>query len=177
MKRFLPLSVTLPLSLFSLPGMAADASESSPKAVVRPVIQAESSANVLIANGADEERLSRGYLARIAQNSPQDLEAALKRAEMLFLEGSLKGEVDPAVFVIHGPEVAVFFRDNYFRYRSLVDLAARLSSFGVIDIRVCETRMGVLGREREALIPFVGTVPFGPAEEVRLLEAEGYIHF
>ncbi|BFM14172.1 hypothetical protein R50073_03550 [Maricurvus nonylphenolicus] len=173
----MPLSTALLLSVFSLPGMAADVSEASLQPSIQPAIQTESSSNVLIAKGADEERLSRGYLARIAQNSPQDLEAALKRAEMLFLEGSLKGEVDPAVFVIHGPEVAVFFRDNYFRYRSLVDLAARLSSFGVIDIRVCETRMGVLGREREALMPFVGTVPFGPAEEVRLLEAEGYVHF
>lgn len=128
---------------------------------------------------ADQQAESEvtGYLARIEQNSPEELERALKRAEMLFLEGTLKGQVDPAIFVIHGPEVAVFFKDNYPKYRSLVDLAARLTAFKVIDIRVCETRMGVLGRERNALMPFVGTVPFGPAEEQRLVDEEGYVYF
>jgi uncharacterized protein len=161
--RLPPLSwVSLFAILFSMAGQAAP-----------PAIAFES---VITADKQTESDVT-GYLARIEQNSPEELERALKRAEMLFLEGALKGQVDPAIFVIHGPEVAVFFKDNYPKYRSLVDLAARLTAFKVIDIRVCETRMGVLGRERNALMPFVGTVPFGPAEEQRLVDEEGYVYF
>ncbi len=153
--------VCLFATLFSMAGQAAPPAITFEKAIT-----------------ADQQTESdvAGYLARIEKNSPEELERALKRAEMLFLEGTLKGQADPAIFVIHGPEVGVFFKDNYPKYRSLVDLAARLTAFKVIDIRVCETRIGVLGRERNVLMPFVGTVPFGPAEEQRLVDEEGYVY-
>lgn len=118
-----------------------------------------------------------GYLAKLEQNTPQELHSALLRAEMLFLEGRFQGQLPPASMVVHGPEVAVFFRQQYSQNKSLVDLAAKLSALGVVDILVCETRMGVLGRDRLELFPFVGTVPFGPAEETRLIKDEGFIYF
>lgn len=118
-----------------------------------------------------------GYLARIDNPSPDGLRSALERAEMLFMEGRLRSELPPASFVLHGPEVAVFFRENYTSNKNLIDLAARLSAFGVVDIQICETRTGVLGRDRSALLPFVGTVPFGPAEEQRLINKEKYLYF
>lgn len=118
-----------------------------------------------------------GYLARINNSSPDGLRSALERAEMLFMEGRLRSELPPASFVLHGPEVAVFFRENYSSNKNLIDLAARLSAFGVVDIQICETRTGVLGRDRSALLPFVGTVPFGPAEEQRLIDKEKYVYF
>ena len=58
-----------------------------------------------------------------------------------------------------------------------MDLAARLTAFGVVKIQICETQTGVLGRNKSNLLPFVGTVPFGPAEERRLLQQEGYLQF
>jgi len=118
-----------------------------------------------------------GYLARLQQHSPMGLESALRRAERLFVDGQLVDGHEPVTFVVHGPEVSVFFRDNYDAHKPLLDLAAKLTAFRVIDIRICETRMGVLGRDKSVLVPFVSTVPFGPAEEERLLVDEAYIYF
>ncbi|NHO68192.1 acyl-CoA transferase [Aestuariicella hydrocarbonica] len=118
-----------------------------------------------------------GYLARLELNTAKELLGALKRAEMLFFDGSFQSQLPPATIVVHGPEVAVFFKHNYHKHKELVDLAARLSAFKVVDIRVCETRTGVLGYDLDALVPFVGTVPFGPDEVRRLVEDEGYLYF
>lgn len=118
-----------------------------------------------------------GYLARIQLNTPEELFQALQRAEMLFLEGRMVQQLPPATIVVHGPEVEVFFRDGYRQHKQLADLAARLSAFGVVDVFVCETRMGVMGRDRSELYPFVGTVPFGPEAVERLINEEHYIYF
>lgn len=119
------------------------------------------------------------YLARIGKNSPEDLERALLRAEQLYFgyENPKEGPFTPVVMVLHGPEVGIFFDHNYERYKHLVDLAARLTAFGVVDIRVCLTRMKVMGESPEVLVPFVGTVPFGPQEEKRLKKEENYLLF
>ncbi len=123
------------------------------------------------------EGAAGGYLARLHTSSPVELEAALVRAEELFFSASAGGEFEPVAFVLHGPEVAVFFKDNYRQYKRIVDLAARLSAFEVLEIKVCETRMGVLGRNKSVLQPFVDTVPFGPREIDRLLDDEHYVYF
>ncbi len=123
------------------------------------------------------EGAAGGYLARLHTSSPAELEAALVRAEELFFGAGAGGEFEPVAFVLHGPEVAVFFKDNYRQYKRIVDLAARLSAFEVLEIKVCETRMGVLGRNRSVLQPFVDTVPFGPREIDRLLDDERYVYF
>ena len=117
------------------------------------------------------------YLARIDQNSPAEVEAALMRAEQLYLNGQLKGAAEPVVFILHGPEVSIFFKDQYQLNQSLLDLAKRLTSLDIVDIRVCETRMGVMGRSRLDLVSFVGTVPFGPSAAKELLADQGYVHF
>jgi len=118
-----------------------------------------------------------GYLARIQLNSPEEVQAALLRAEQIYLQGELPTDLGPVAFILHGPEVAIFFRDNYSRFKPIIDLAARLSAFQVIEVKVCETRMGVMGRDRSELFPFVGTVPFGPGEVQRLLEDKRYVYF
>ena len=118
-----------------------------------------------------------GYLARIQLNSPEELKEALLRAEQLYLNGQVTDETEPPAFILHGPEVSVFFKENYETHKAIVDLAARLSAFKVVDVRVCRTRMGILGREDDVLYPFVGTVPFGPAEIKRLLDEQNYVYF
>ena len=122
--------------------------------------------------------LSQGpYLARVLLNSPADVQSALMRAKAL-LDKGLVGVSDPPVsFVLHGPEVAIFLRENYDQYRDIVDLAAQLSAFKVIDVKVCRTRLANIGGSEQQLVPFVGTVPFGPVEVKRLLEDEDYIYF
>lgn len=117
------------------------------------------------------------YLARIGHDDPAELEQALDRIEQLFMIESGGVEYEPIVIVLHGPEVAIFQSQNYRQYKHIVDRAARLTAFNVVDIRVCETRLGVLGSEPEALVPFVGTVPYGLAEIERLTKVEGYLQF
>lgn len=119
----------------------------------------------------------QGFLALINQNSPEEVEQALLRAEQLFLQNNASANIPPLAVVLHGPDVAIFLRENYAKYKNIVDLAAKLSALNVVDLSVCETRMGVLGRQKTELLPFVNTVPFGPAEERRLLNEKGYRHF
>lgn len=118
-----------------------------------------------------------GYLARILSDSPEEVAHALGRAEALYLEGKLPANANPIAIVLHGPEVEIFFKDNYDEYKNIVDLAARLSAFGVVDVRVCETQTGILGRSRSSVHSFIGTVPFGPTEVKRLLNQQNYVYF
>ncbi len=118
-----------------------------------------------------------GYVARIGLDDPAQVEAALLRAESYYLATGLDTRLPPLVLVLHGSEVGIFFRENYSRYKPVVDLAARLSAFGVVAIRVCKTRIKHLGLNENNLYPFVGTVPFGPAELERLTNSEGYVYF
>ena len=118
-----------------------------------------------------------GYLARISNDSPEEVADALKRAEELYFSGGLPPDVGPIALILHGPEVEIFFKDKYKMYKETVDLAARLSAFGVIDVRVCETQAGIMGRQRSSIQPFIGTVLFGPSEVRRLLDQQSYVYF
>ena len=119
-----------------------------------------------------------GYLVRIDQNKPEEVEAALLRAEAFYLESApLLASTPPIALVLHGPEVEIFFRENYKRYKNIVDLAARLAAFQVVDIKICQTRLRFLEQDEASLFPFVGTVAFGPDEIARLTEEEGYVRF
>ena len=118
-----------------------------------------------------------GYVARIDLNNPQEVTSILQRVESYYIENDFMDDLPTIIFVLHGPEVQIFNRNNYFQYKPIVDLAARLSAFRVMDIKVCETQMKLLGEREEFLYPFVGTVPFGPAEIERLIKEENYSYF
>lgn len=118
-----------------------------------------------------------GYVARILNDSPEEVADALERAEKLYVEGKLPQGANPISIILHGPEVEIFFKDNYDEYKKIVDLTARLSAFGVVDVRVCETQSGIMGRSRSSIHPFIGTVPFGPTEIKRLLDQQNYVYF
>lgn len=117
------------------------------------------------------------YLARVLMHSPSEVQAALLRAKTLLDQGLVDVDDPPVAFVLHGPEVSIFLRENYEQYRDIVDLAAQLSAFKVVDVKVCRTRLGFLGETEQQLVPFVGTVPLGAAEVKRLLDDEGYVYF
>ena len=126
---------------------------------------------------AGETEIPPGYVARIDLNEPAEIRAILDIAERYFDDQGIEHPLPPVVMVLHGPEISMFTRRNYPRYREQIDLAAKLTALGVIDVRICETRMAEEGVESEDLLPFVGTVPFGPAEETRLREEEEYVYF
>jgi len=118
-----------------------------------------------------------GYVARIQKDSPDELAKALARAEKIYMDGQLPQGANPISIILHGPEVEIFFKDKYGEYKKIVDLAARLSAFGVLDVMVCETKTGILGRGRSSIHPFIGIVPLGPAEVKRLLVQQDYVYF
>ena len=118
-----------------------------------------------------------GYVARILNDSPEEVANALERVEKLYSEGRLPQGANPIAIILHGPEVEIFFKDNYEEYKRIVDLAARLSAFGVVDVRVCETQSGIMGRSRSSIHSFIGTVPFGPTAVKQLLDQQNYVYF
>ena len=118
-----------------------------------------------------------GYLARVEKNDPEEVEQALRKAEQYYLDNNMNPAMPAIAFVLHGPEVEIFFRKNYRHYKPIVDLAARLSALKVVDIKICRTRLRQLNSAEESLFPFVGSVPFGPAEIERLTREEGFVYF
>jgi intracellular sulfur oxidation DsrE/DsrF family protein len=118
------------------------------------------------------------YIASIELHTTAELHAVLERADQLLADGvALQSEPASVTFVLHGPEVRSLLRQNYLQNKATVDLAARLSALGVVDIKACETWMGGNGVNPDNLQPFVGTVNYGPSEIRRLVEEEGYIFF
>jgi hypothetical protein len=111
----------------------------------------------------------------IHAHTPEELSSILDQAEDW---ASARSEYPdkPIAIVLHGQEANVFVKHNYQMYRTLVDKAAKLDAFNVVDIKICETWMGMNQVRREHLPAFVDTVPYGPAETQRLLKA-GYQKF
>lgn len=118
-----------------------------------------------------------GYVARIYNDSPEEVAEALRRADQVYQSGAFPENSSPIAIVLHGPEVEIFFKEKYEEYKNIVDLAAKLSAFGVVDVRVCETQAGIMGRDRSSIHPFIGVVPFGPTEIKRLLDQQNYVYF
>lgn len=107
-----------------------------------------------------------------------ELHSVLQRADKLFADGDLQaGSNPPVAFILHGAEAKALLRDNYQQNKATVDLAARLSAFQVVDIKVCETWMNGQKIDAAMLPPFIGTVPYAPDAKKRLMEEQGYVYF
>ena len=138
-------------------------------------VSAESDQNTPLKNAIPEESVT-GYVARIRLHTPEELKAVFEKAELLVAGGDKFPDFDPITVILHGPELQVFARKNYSIYKHIVELAARLEAFKVIDVRVCEVQMERDGIKSGDLPAFIDTVPYGPAEEQRLLN-KGYQYF
>ncbi len=75
--------------------------------------------------------------------------------------------------VLHGEEIQFFTRRVYDQHKDLVDLAGQLVASQAIEVKVCRTRMGMMGIQEQDLPAYVETVPFGPDEVLRL-DGRGY---
>lgn len=119
---------------------------------------------------------TKGFVARIDLHTAEEIEVMLRRAE-LYLEASENyPDQEPIVVILHGPELQLFNRRNYGRYKDIVGLAARLDALNVINVQVCEVQMAVEGLSINDLPHFVETIPYGPDEKTRLLK-KGYQYF
>lgn len=117
------------------------------------------------------------HLVRIQLHTPEELYAFLQRSQQLLDAGRVRvGHAAAIEFVLHGPEARSLLLDQYRQNKQLIDLAAKLSAFKVVNISVCETWMEAERIESSRLPPFVSTVPYGPEAESHFLE-NGYTHF
>lgn len=115
------------------------------------------------------------FVAILHAHTPEELSGILDQAEHWSNSRSNYSDA-PIAIVLHGDEAKAFIKQNYDMYRHLVDKAAKLDAFKVVDIKICETWMGSNQVSRDQLPPFVDTVPFGPGEEQKLLKT-GYQAF
>lgn len=112
----------------------------------------------------------------ISVHTLEELRVLLDRAEGLAMRPQAQGEEASVVLVLHGPEVEFFSIRNYAKYKDIVDQAARLDAFDVVDVRICRTMLDMQGIERNDIPSFIEQVPLGP-DEVERLRQQGYVSF
>lgn len=116
------------------------------------------------------------WIAYLQAHTPEEVSSILGRAESLLDSAEGYPSQSPIALILHGEETRAFLKANYSTNRALVDQAARLDAYNVIDVQVCETWMRDNAVSADQLPPFVSTVPYGPAVEQQLLK-QGYDHF
>jgi intracellular sulfur oxidation DsrE/DsrF family protein len=112
----------------------------------------------------------------ISVHTLEELRVVLERAGELAMKPRPPGEEASLVLVLHGPEVDFFAIKNYEENKEIVDEAARLDAFDVVDIRICQSMMEARGIGPDDIPSFIEQVPYGPGEVERLVE-EGYLYF
>ena len=118
---------------------------------------------------------NKSYLFDVSDHTIEELEALLIRAEEVSQTHPADFEELKIVMILHGPDVDWFTHQNYENNRKLVDLAARLDAYEVIDMKVCEVTMQNRGVEQDDLPAFIESVPYAPVEIDTLLH-NGYIN-
>jgi len=118
---------------------------------------------------------NKRYLYDISEHSIEELKLLLQRAEEITQVETDSLEDLKIVMILHGPDIGWFTIDNYDDNKELVDLAKRLDTFDIIDLKVCETTMENMEIDRNQLPPFIESVPYAPDEFIRLSD-EGYTH-
>lgn len=129
--------------------------------------QEEPNQNIIIEN--------KSYLFDITNHSLPELEALLERAEEVSQTQSPEYKDLEIVMIIHGPDIEWFRQQNYAENKKLIDLAARLDKYDIIDMQVCERTLKYHGVEREEIPEFIESVPYAPIEIENRLR-DGYIN-
>ena len=111
----------------------------------------------------------------IRLHSADELRSLLQRAEQISASPEY-ALADPVAIVLHGEEVRLFDRRVYRENKELVDLAARLHAFNIVDLKVCQRYMASQSLQSKDLPPFLKAVPDGAAE-VQRLQLQGYASF
>lgn len=125
---------------------------------------------------ADEQDTRVRAVLDISVHTIEGLRVLFDRAEQLAMRPQAQGVDDSIVLVLHGPEVEFFSIKNYDKYKDIVDQAARLDAFDVVDVKICQSMMGLRGVARDDIPAFIEQVPVGP-DEVEQLVQEGYVTF
>ncbi|MBL4796646.1 MAG: DsrE family protein [Oleispira sp.] len=145
---------------------------------IQPALHTQTVTVVAVADSSVQISKSQSLKlqADIELHTLTELKQLLEQAEGIANGKTEYNTEAPIAVVLHGEEIRAFLRTNYRLNKSLVDLAARLDAFNVIDVKVCRRWMGANGIMVNDLPSFVEPVPFGVAERNRL-EAAGYAYF
>jgi uncharacterized protein len=107
---------------------------------------------------------------------PKSVGTVFNYVNALLAETSEHGphEIDPikVVIVSHGPELVVFARRNYTKYKEIADRAASLAKQG-IKLEICRRAATFLGFAPEDFHGFVTLVPAAP-HSLAYWQAKGY---
>jgi intracellular sulfur oxidation DsrE/DsrF family protein len=139
--------------------------------LIRPSRPALISALCFILSSAAAVAAERVYL-EVSPADREDLSALFTTLEESLEEGIPMS--DPVIIVLHGSEALPFTNAGYSENRQLVDRAARLDAYRLIDVKMCESWMSDNGVAPEEIPAFIETVPYAP-EEIERLEAEGFV--
>lgn len=129
-----------------------------------------------IQNAAPQLAAPQKLQALVKLHTADELRALLARAEQIASGKDEYNTDEPIALVLHGAEIEIFKRSNYRSNKELVDLAARLDAFNVVDLKVCRRWMGEHDLGLGDLPPFLDPVPFG-GDEVKRLQGDGYAYF
>ena len=99
--------------------------------------------------------------------APEDVEHLCR-----FIENTMKEVPGKSVVVVHGPELRLFAKENYQKYRAIVDQAADLADRGV-EFRMCGNSMKRAGFEVSHIHGFLSVIPAG-FPEIILLQSQGF---
>ena len=166
------------ISMMTLDGCDRDANEKV--SASEPVSIEKRTETPIITEGNESEPVTQfnigntKYLFDIPNHSAEELEALLRRAEEI-REAHAEGYEDlEIILVLHGPDINIFRQENYNKHKRIVDLAAKLDAFDIIDLKICETTMSSMGVDRSEVPAFIESVPYAP-DEIRRLGEEGYM--
>jgi len=168
--------IFLVITIFCLGACESDIESTDNKAIVSNVVEKET---VIVQKEipviAEPEIENKSYLFDITDHSLEELEALLVRAEEVSQTHPADFEDLEIVMIIHGPDIDLFTSQNYVENKQLIDLAARLDAYDVIDMKVCEKTMSLRGVDREDIPSFIESVPYAPTEIKQHLQ-DGYIN-
>ena len=110
----------------------------------------------------------------VVLHNKDDILKMLRRAESLAMTPNPAERPRQIALVLHGPEIEHFKISSYGENREIVDLAAKLDAFNVIDIKMCNTAMDQLEVDKQEVPAFIEIVPYGP-KEVERLQGKGFL--
>ena len=152
---------------------------SAPKIVAETPRVVEAPPSVVVESTPEENSQfnigNTRYLFNVSNHTPEELAELLQRAELIRETNAEGYDELEIVLVLHGPDINFFRQENYEKHKPIVDLAAKLDAFDIIDMKICETSMSSMGVERSEVPAFIESVPYAPAE-IRRLQEDGYIN-
>ena len=141
-----------------------------------PVTDVAESSSVQSKAVLPETEFPKKVVLDITVHTIDEIKVLFDRAEKLALAPQPPGSEASVVLVLHGPEVEFFSIGNYDKYKDIVDQAARLDAFDVVDVKICQTMMEISGIPRDDIPAFIEQVPLGTVEVEKLVR-EGYVYF